>query len=549
MSLRPSTPSAITHLALVLGAAPLAAQSSETPFFTESQKFVASDGAEFDAFGSSASLSGNTLVVGSPGADNGAVYVFAHNGVAWVETDKLEAAGLSLFDRFGSAVALEGNLLLVGAPGDDQLGTDAGAVYPYERVGGVWVEGAKLVSSDGAARDDFGKHVALSGDTAVIGAPRADALGHNAGAAYVFERNGAAWLETQKLLASDGVGLDHFGTVAIDGDTIAVGAPTDRHMSFAPGSAYFFARQGATWLEQAAFEAPLPSAHDAFGHALAVQGNEVFVALFTPGDDDRGEVHSYARGAQGWVAGETLIPSERMDHDGFGISLAVDGTRCVVGARTGATGIDSGVAYVFERPGTRWYEVQRLAASDPEFHDQLGGTALIDGARVVLSAHLDDHAEQNVGSAYAYSVARPGTPYCFGNACPCANDDLEAGCANSSGRGAILLGVGSASVTGDDMVLIADGMPANKPGLIFAGPTPMEAPFGDGKRCFGGSLRRLPPLQSNAQGRATQGPGLAAQLGLGAGTTLNFQSWFRDPGGPCASGFNLSSAYALTFLP
>ena len=87
---------------------------------------------------------------------------------------------------------------------------------------------AKLLASDGAAGDRFGSSVAISGDTVVIGARGDDDNGSMSGSAYVYRFNGTSWVETQKLLASDGADFEAFGGgVAVAGDTAVIGAYGD----------------------------------------------------------------------------------------------------------------------------------------------------------------------------------------------------------------------------------------------------------------------------------------------------------------------------------
>lgn len=153
------------------------------------------------------------------------------------------------------------------------------------------------------------------------------------------------------------------------------------------------------------------------------------------------------------------------------------------------------------------------------------------------------------------------TSYCFCDAAaPCANQDADAGCANSSGAGVRLDPCGSSSVANDDLVLRATGVPANQNGLVFMGPQQIELPFGDGLRCVGAGgigVFRFPVRNSGAAGVLVEGPGLVAhshssfppQGAIEAGATWNFQAWYRDPAGPCAAGFNLSNGDSILFGP
>ncbi|MFT4540694.1 MAG: hypothetical protein ACI841_002622 [Planctomycetota bacterium] len=152
--------------------------------------------------------------------------------------------------------------------------------------------------------------------------------------------------------------------------------------------------------------------------------------------------------------------------------------------------------------------------------------------------------------------AAPGTPFGFGLDCPCGNNDPDSGCTNASGAGAHLTATGSQSVGADDLVMQATQLPPNAFGITFMGTTRLTAlDFGNGLRVAGGNTLRYPVKNSGAGGVLTYGPGLAAFASgnfaldgqLVAGSTWNFQTWFRDVGGPCGLGFNLSNGVAVTF--
>jgi hypothetical protein len=144
------------------------------------------------------------------------------------------------------------------------------------------------------------------------------------------------------------------------------------------------------------------------------------------------------------------------------------------------------------------------------------------------------------------------TPYCFCvTGAPCGNVFATAGCRNSTGSGALLTGSGTSSVFADNLVLTISGMPTFQFGVLFMGSTMVgPLPFGDGLRCAGGIVSRFPVKNSGASGSFSYGPGL---IGGGAPilplSTWNFQGWYRDPAGPCGSGFNTSNALSVVFTP
>ena len=210
-----------------------------------------------DRFGSSVALSGDTALVGArndddDGTDSGSAYIFARDEGGpdnWSGVTKLTASDAAAEELFGS-VALSGTTALIGARGDDDGGDRSGAAYIFERdVGGPdsWGEVVKLTPSDGSARDFFGRSVALSGDTALIGADGNDEAAFGAGAAYIFERDVGgpdSWGEVTKLTASDTAAGDSFGgPVALSGDTAIVGAGSKAgDICCNVGAAYVFER-------------------------------------------------------------------------------------------------------------------------------------------------------------------------------------------------------------------------------------------------------------------------------------------------------------------
>jgi hypothetical protein len=142
---------------------------------------------------------------------------------------------------FGHALALTEDTLVIGWYGEDRLGWGTGAAHVLIREGDTWVAQSTLVAADGAAGDQFGAAVALEGDTVVVGAPQSDEVGPNAGAAYVFVRSGTSWsLEAKLQPPTQGEAVTGFGSdVSLSGSTVVIG--TQR------GTAYVFVRNGTEW--------------------------------------------------------------------------------------------------------------------------------------------------------------------------------------------------------------------------------------------------------------------------------------------------------------
>ncbi len=176
----------------------------------------------------------------------------APGAIAWNQQAKLTAGDAATGDRFGRAVAVSGDTAVIGAYWDDDGGTESGSAYVFTRTGGVWSQQAKLTASDPGAFDWFGVSVAVSGDTAVIGARWDDDGGTDSGSAYVFARSGEVWSQQAKLIPSDLAANDFFGiSVAVSGDTAVIGAHGNDDGGSESGSAYVFTRSGVAWSQQA----------------------------------------------------------------------------------------------------------------------------------------------------------------------------------------------------------------------------------------------------------------------------------------------------------
>ncbi|HXI94070.1 MAG TPA: C25 family cysteine peptidase, partial [Blastocatellia bacterium] len=207
-------------------------------------------GGGLDQFGISVAISVDTVIVGSNLADiganinQGAAYIYVRSGTTWFLQQKITASDGAQQDRFGNSVAIDGDSAIIGASMDDiGANTDQGSAYVFTRSGSNWSQQQKFSASDGAANKTFGASVAISGDTAVVGADEGGLfLSGTQGSAYVFTRSGTVWSQQQKLLASDGSAVDTFGfSVAISQHHLVVGAPGDTiGANQDQGSAYVF---------------------------------------------------------------------------------------------------------------------------------------------------------------------------------------------------------------------------------------------------------------------------------------------------------------------
>lgn len=313
----------------------------------------------------------------------------------------LKSSNSGVSDAFGSAVAISGDTMVVGAPNECSNATgvngnqtsesalQAGAAYVFVRNGNAWTQQAYLKASDTAAYAEFGGAVAVDGDRVVVGAPQADGY---RGAAHVFSRSLATWSHQARLTASNAAPDARFGSaVAVSGGTIALGARGEASgvsgnpsntAAPAAGAAYVFQLAGPLWTEQAYLKASNPGGGDAFGKSLSLDGDALVVG---------------AAGEDSSAAG-------------------VDGNQ----ASNSASG--AGAAYVFSRSVGQWWQIGYLKASNTEASDAFGGAVAISADTVVAGAARESsnargvnglqngNGALNSGAVYGFVIPPPDAP-------------------------------------------------------------------------------------------------------------------------------------------
>ena len=372
---------------------------------------IPSDGQIADGFGSSVSIQGDRAIVASRFADpngtaSGAIYIYDFNGTSWIETTKLVASDGVNNDQFGFSVALFDDRILVGAINDDENGfSNSGSAYIFEWDGTSWVE-TKILAADGGDNHYFGSSVNVLFDRVIVGAYGATGNVANSGAAYIFEWDGTAWSETEKLFDPSGSSSDQYGlSVDIDLDQIAVGARwKDDGSDQNVGEAFLYVYDGTDWVENSF----TPSDGDAsytFGESVAISV-DVFVSGAPGVSDlapDAGAAYMFVSDGTTW----TEYRNEPADYGNilsFGKSVAIDNDRMVVGANqrlsTGQA-FGPGKAWLYEYDGSTWNE-QEFNPTNGQFADNYGAAVSISGDRFVVGAPFDDDQANNAGAVYIY---------------------------------------------------------------------------------------------------------------------------------------------------
>ena len=530
-------------------------------------KLTSSDAAHSQIFGWALALDGDTFVAGAfhddeAGANAGAAYVFTRNlgaANAWGQVKKLFASDPQSDSDFGRCAALDGDTALIGSTRHDGPAPDAGAAYVFERnFGGAnqWGEVKLLLASDAAMSTDFGVSVAISGDTAAVGAGN----GNYGGAVYVFERNSGgpqAWGEVKKLAPTDTVPVERFGwSVAIDRDTLLVGARVDD----GHGSIYFFERNAGganNWGQVRKLTASDIQNGDEFGYSVAISGDTALAG--SPFDDDNGpqsgSAYVLARnlgGANNWGEVRKLKQSSGVpnDHPWFGIDVELDGDTALISApQSSEHGLQTGSAFVYERnqgAAGAWGLVTKLMASDATMGDDFGGAIALSGETLVCGEPYDHVGSTQPGSVVVFDGPIAPAPYTY-----CTAATTTHGCAATLASS----GVASASATSGFAIELTHAEGRRTSALYYGIGGPASTPWGGGFMCIAGARQRCGQLDSGGHEGQCDGAvsvdwraflaNNPAALGnpLTAGLEVWAQALVRDP----QSATTTSSSNALAF--
>jgi hypothetical protein len=468
--------------------------------------------------------------------------VFDRGGSAIDQMVYGKASNPGTDDAFGYTIAVSGDTLAVGAylEGSAAIGIDgdqanndasrAGAVYVFVRTGAAWSQQAYIKASNTGAGDNFGRAIALDGDTLTVGAPLEDssATGINgnqsdnatngAGAVYVFVRTGATWMQQAYVKASNTGPLDNFGSsLALSGDTLAVGAIAESSAAIGingnqaddtantAGAVYVFTRSGASWTQQAYVKASNTGAGDNFGATVALLGDTLVVgatgesSLATGIDGGQadnsagrsGAVYVFARTGTNWAQQSYIKASNTQSDDRFGNAIALSGDTLAVaafGEDSAATGIGgdqtnnsanaAGAVYVFLRFSGTWIQQAYLKASNTGQNYLFGDAIALTNDTLVVGASGENSGASGVGgnetdgtaprAGAAYVFARSGTTWTQRSYVKASNTGSEDGFGHA------------VALSKDALMIGALGEASSTPGLNPAGGQTDNAASGAG---------------------------------------------------------------------
>lgn len=516
------------------------------------------------AFGSAVDYDGDTLVVGSPGALGGRVFVFRLQGAGFVEDAMLVPSDTSDAQDFGSSVAVDGPIIVVGAPDEDDHGP--GLAVVYRRGPSGWLQEAELDEGlDPGAR--FGTSVDVDEGRVVVGAPHTGAQNED-GQAFVFADTGSGW-ELEDVLAPQGSALfgDPIGeSISIHGNWIALGNPTSALMGF--DTVFMYTLAGSTWDQMQELVPPAGSGYR-FGSDLDLHGDRLVIGSPAEAGGNVDPFFAvYTLEGSKWQI-EQLVYRPFQESRAFASSVALADDLLWVGSPLADNGgADSGMVAVYTSTPAGWTLLQDFVTADTVAGNKFGMAVAAFGSTALVGAPGDSTVVNEAGSAWTVNLMAelgepcPDTSACLSGFCVdgvCCDSACSGGPADcmacSVAAGAEengICGVATGSTCDDGEVCTNAGVclvGTCTPGAVADDGTPCPGGTCESGVCVGpdggaagsagasgGSGGAMGGAAGSAAGGAAGGGGGSAGIGGGAAGTV--------PGNPSTDAVESSGFYA-----
>jgi len=380
--------------------------------FAAQDIILADDGKAGDSFGYDVAIDGTTLLVGAYNADidgvidAGAAYIYVLGDNGWHKQAKLVAEQAFAEDTLGGKVALKNDVAMLGVMRRDDKGKDSGAVVSFKRESSIWQQNQIFTAPDAKPGDAFGQSIALTENHLIIGAPRNDAFAADSGAAYIYKREKDTWRYQTKITASDGAAGDLFGiSVAVDGNTILVGADLHDEKAENAGAVYVYALDDKQWKQQAKLMASDAGKTDIFGVRVALSENTALISARR--DDtkelgiDAGSVYIFVRDGSTWKQQVKLTSPDGQADDRFGRAVSLSGATAIISAMNhDANGKDTGALYVYKNNSGSWRYTSKFVAKSSMPDDKFGWNIGLSNGVAVIAAPNHDAKGQESGAVF-----------------------------------------------------------------------------------------------------------------------------------------------------
>lgn len=348
-------------------------------------------------FGHCVAIHGDYAIIGAyfddqKGWGSGSAYIFKFENNTWIQKQKLTPSDIDAYDFFGSSVDIDNNLAVVGANSDNGTGT----AYIYRNNNGNWIQEGKLIPSNGINEDFFGSAVGIDDDIIAVGASGDD---FHTGSVYIFKNENGQWKEKQNIYLNDGKSYDLFGNViAFDNSTLVIGANNYGGV----GAAFVYLQDGETFEKVAKLQSENNDLNDKFGTSISVSQNYIAVGANynDEGGLDCGAAYIFQREGNSWNQVKKIIPDDGITNEQFG-HVAISNELIAVGAdKDDDMGIESGSVYLYSLDGNEFNFIKKITADDGFAGDGFGQALDIDNFRLIVGSPYDNDGSSNSGSSY-----------------------------------------------------------------------------------------------------------------------------------------------------
>ena len=378
-------------------------------FLCADSKIVAQDGSPDDRFGRAVSLSDNWLAVGANrddninGSNSGSVYIYKYDDLDIIDEFHIIPFDGEPNDYFGKALALYDDWIVVSSIYDNVNGEKSGSAYVYQFNGDDWIFHSKLIPDDGAPFDRFGYSIDIYDDVIAVGAVYDDDMGADSGSVYIYRLSDNHWTLESKIISESQEEGDFFGVVlALQFNTIAIGAVYDDDMGLNSGSVSLFRYNDGNWLETDKITAFDGISYDLFGNSLDINNNKLIVGSFYSDNlyQNSGAVYLYDIDSYGIASYiDKIIAFDAAINDNFGQSVSIYDNFIAVGSLNDDYGLNSGAVYLYDI-NSQFDEIKYIP-DDGSQYDEFGGSISLYGNKILVGSQYSDDSK---GSAYLANI-------------------------------------------------------------------------------------------------------------------------------------------------
>lgn len=368
-------------------------------------KLVKGDASSLASFGSDIQVdaTGTYMLISAPGqTGTGVVQAYEKILESWTASGPLTPSYYSAGSRFGHCVRMskDGQLAIVGAPYETNQHLEGGAAYLFVRTGSSWAQLVRLLPNEGVMGQHFGASIAVSDDgtLAMVSAPDADS---QAGAVYVYAKVSGIWTEVQKIVSDRASTTGRFGQeIALSGDGSVLAVTLTTSTPSAMNVVELYQNNGEHWVRYQTLADSGGVLTDLFGKSLAISETGGVLMIGAPGYNGTGKVSVYVETDEGWVLDQALVDGRVVAGDAFGyrVKMSRSGLHAIIGAPETNNG--QGVAYLYRIEYTNWHSVVQLLGSDTSAGSYFGeSVGLQESGQMILVG-----AGRNVpGSVYLFA--------------------------------------------------------------------------------------------------------------------------------------------------